>query len=59
MDDEGLIGLALGLVVGFVVALILCTSVWHKITIEHGAAEWRIDAKTGNREFAWLTEGEE
>lgn len=27
---------------------------WRAVAIENGVAEWRIDAKTGVTEFAWL-----
>lgn len=28
---------------------------WQNTAIENGAAEWRIDKKTGEKSFVWLT----
>lgn len=36
-----------------------CMDDFRTDAIEHGAAEWRFDSKTGGKKFHWLTEARE
>lgn len=45
---------SLALIVGLLVSD-MKDELWQNEVIEHNAAEWRIDAKTGDKEFVWLT----
>jgi hypothetical protein len=44
--------------IAFVWTAIATDKLWRETIIEHNAAEWRIDPKTGKKTFAWLTDKE-
>jgi hypothetical protein len=59
-DDEGgllifISGICFGAIIGGGVVGCERTLHWCGQAIEHNAAEWRVDAKTGETTFTWLT----
>jgi hypothetical protein len=61
MSEEGQSFVAGAAIVGLVMAFILIMSLcglqesWQKDAINNNAAEWRVDAKSGEKSFVWLT----
>jgi hypothetical protein len=59
-DDKGffVIGVFVSTLI-WVVILVCCKHLmdwtWQQRAIEHNAAEWQVDAKTGETTFTWLT----
>lgn len=59
-EAKSILGLLFGLLIVFISGFWIGMSVkgdafWEE-AIEHGAAEWRCDPATGEREFHWLKE---
>jgi hypothetical protein len=50
-----IVGICLGALIGGGVVGCERTLHWRGQAVEHNAAEWRVDAKTGETTFTWLT----